>query len=205
MPRSKVSEKIILKQSLRVFRKKGYNNTKMEDIAAACGLLKGSLYHYYKSKEELMKAVIKYMHHFYQEKAFQVVHDDSMGGRQKLQVLADFAQEQFLASESGCLFGNLALETFGNEEDLSILVKDFFTEWRNTLIQIFEERYAPEQADIIASDVIAQVEGAVMMVRIFGDRTYLYRATARMLAKWDRTDKIAAAEVTKQPSAKPIS
>lgn len=186
MPKQKVNEKHLIDQSIRVFRRKGYNNTKMEDIAQACGLLKGSLYHYYSGKEALMKAVIEYMHRYYQKTSFKVKYNETMSGKQKLETLAKFAEEQFFASESGCIFGNLALETFGNEDALAALVKLFFTEWRDTLAHIFSERYAPEEAQIIALDTIAEIEGAVMMMRIFdGDRSFLKRAHTRMLQKWE--------------------
>lgn len=187
MPKQKVNEKYLIDQAIRVFRRKGYNNTKMEDIAQACGLLKGSLYHYYSSKEALMIAVIEHMHKYYQKMGFRVRDDASLSGQQKLQAITKFAEEQFFASESGCLFGNLALETFGNEAALSALVKLFFAEWRDTLTHIFAERYPLDEAQIIALDTIADIEGAIMMMRIFdGDRSLLYRAHQRMLQKWEQ-------------------
>ena len=44
----------IRRAALRGFREKGYHGTSMQDIADAVGLLKGSLYHYIRSKEELL-------------------------------------------------------------------------------------------------------------------------------------------------------
>jgi TetR/AcrR family transcriptional regulator, cholesterol catabolism regulator len=44
----------IIDGAARVFRAKGYDGTSMDDIAEAVGLLKGSLYHYINSKEELL-------------------------------------------------------------------------------------------------------------------------------------------------------
>jgi len=38
----------------RIFREKGYHATSVRDIAESVGLLKGSLYHYIRSKEELL-------------------------------------------------------------------------------------------------------------------------------------------------------
>ena len=38
----------------RIFREKGYHATSVQDIAEAVGLLKGSLYHYIRSKDELL-------------------------------------------------------------------------------------------------------------------------------------------------------
>ncbi len=44
----------ILAAAARIFREKGYHGTSVRDIADAVGLLKGSLYHYIRSKEELL-------------------------------------------------------------------------------------------------------------------------------------------------------
>lgn len=40
--------------ALRIFVKKGYDAASMQDIADAVGLYKGSLYHYFSSKEQLL-------------------------------------------------------------------------------------------------------------------------------------------------------
>lgn len=40
--------------ALRLFREKGYHATSMQDIGAAVGLNKGSLYHHIQSKEQLL-------------------------------------------------------------------------------------------------------------------------------------------------------
>ena len=51
-PRERGEE--VFAAALRLFREKGYHATSMQDIAAAVGLYKGSLYHYIGSKEELL-------------------------------------------------------------------------------------------------------------------------------------------------------
>src|SRR5256714_8911984 len=45
--------------ALRLFREKGYHATSMQDIAAAVGLYKGSLYHYIGGKEDLLIQVFE--------------------------------------------------------------------------------------------------------------------------------------------------
>ncbi|HKY51602.1 MAG TPA: helix-turn-helix domain-containing protein, partial [Candidatus Limnocylindria bacterium] len=44
----------MLSAAARIFREKGYHGTSVRDIAEAVGLLKGSLYHYIRSKEQLL-------------------------------------------------------------------------------------------------------------------------------------------------------
>jgi AcrR family transcriptional regulator len=58
----KTSREEILKESAKLFKIKGYYNTTMSDIASACGLLKGSIYHYFKSKDEIGLETIKFIH-----------------------------------------------------------------------------------------------------------------------------------------------
>ena len=47
-------EEEILAAASRIFREKGYHATSVRDIAESVGLLKGSLYHYIRSKEDLL-------------------------------------------------------------------------------------------------------------------------------------------------------
>src|SRR5215469_2063169 len=49
----------IVSAAARVFRTKGYHAATVRDIAEEVGILKGSLYHHFESKEELLYLVIK--------------------------------------------------------------------------------------------------------------------------------------------------
>lgn len=46
----------ILEASIRVFAKKGLSKTKMEDIAEAASIGKGTIYEYFRSKDEILEA-----------------------------------------------------------------------------------------------------------------------------------------------------
>jgi TetR/AcrR family transcriptional regulator, cholesterol catabolism regulator len=52
-------EQEIITVAARLFKEKGYRATTLEDIAAAVGMLKGSLYYYIQSKEELLYIVVR--------------------------------------------------------------------------------------------------------------------------------------------------
>jgi AcrR family transcriptional regulator len=45
--------------SARLFREKGYDNTTVRDIAAAAGVQAGSWFYHFKSKQEILQAVIE--------------------------------------------------------------------------------------------------------------------------------------------------
>lgn len=58
MDKDEIVRTEILKSAERVFQKWGFNKTTMEDIAREAGKGKSTLYYYYKSKEEILDAVI---------------------------------------------------------------------------------------------------------------------------------------------------
>ena len=49
----------IIKAAAKVFQTKGYHAATVQDIADAVGILKGSLYHHVKSKEDLLYLIVK--------------------------------------------------------------------------------------------------------------------------------------------------
>ncbi len=53
----------IVDAAARLFSEQGYAATSIQDIADSVGLLKGSLYHYIHTKEDLLEAVIQEAHH----------------------------------------------------------------------------------------------------------------------------------------------
>ena len=59
---------VILDAALELFRQYGYRRTSMEDIAGAANVAKGTLYIYFKSKDELFEALARRL-------AAQVSHD----------------------------------------------------------------------------------------------------------------------------------
>lgn len=76
-PRKRDAE--VLDAAARVFYERGYGNASVQDIADEVGILKGSLYHYIDTKEDLLYRVLK------------GVHDDVQGILEDVQAIPDLA------------------------------------------------------------------------------------------------------------------
>ena len=68
----------LLEESARLFGSKGYENTSMRDIAAAFGILPGSLYHHFGSKENFGIEVINLFAERYAQKLHSYFDDQSV-------------------------------------------------------------------------------------------------------------------------------
>ena len=58
------SKNLILDSALNVFVKKGYAETRMEDIVELSGLSKGAIYHHYNSKRDLFLSLIEHWENY---------------------------------------------------------------------------------------------------------------------------------------------
>jgi AcrR family transcriptional regulator len=55
----KEDKQLIFELAAGIFTKKGYHKTTVEEIAAAVGVSKGTIYYYFKNKEELYLAILR--------------------------------------------------------------------------------------------------------------------------------------------------
>lgn len=74
---SPAKEQEIIAEAARLFKEKGYRATTLEDIAAAVGMLKGSLYYYIRSKEELLYLVVQQPIHQAYNRLEEIVNSDA--------------------------------------------------------------------------------------------------------------------------------
>ena len=49
----------LLQAAAHLFRRKGYERTTVRDLATAVGIQSGSIFHHFKSKEEILRAVME--------------------------------------------------------------------------------------------------------------------------------------------------
>ena len=61
----------LLEAALHIFAERGYANTKLEDIAARVGVTKGTIYHYFATKEDLLLRALEHYH----DRAFQPLEE----------------------------------------------------------------------------------------------------------------------------------
>jgi len=183
MPVQKVTKEEILIRSSDIFRTKGYHNTSMQDLAQNCGLLKGSLYHYFPSKEMLMKDLLVWFYNYLQEKVFPIANDISLSPEERMEKLLKKMGRLLLEKEGGCLVGNTTLETVGIIPEFHEVLKNIMDGWTRALQQIFMTGKEEPTAYRMAQQTIMEFEGAVMFSKLYGEKQFVYDAFLRAIEK----------------------
>jgi TetR/AcrR family transcriptional repressor of nem operon len=184
VPKQKVSIDFILKESLKLFRKKSYHNTSIADIAEACGLLKGSIYHYFASKEALMHAVIQFVHEYFRKEIFSIAYDENLSPQERIEKMFKVSEKMLLSDDGGDVMGNIGVETARVIPEFSDQIKGFFAEWIAATKHIFVQITGEFEATKLAEQTVAEIEGAIMMTRIFRDPRFMKNAYERIIDRF---------------------
>jgi TetR/AcrR family transcriptional repressor of nem operon len=179
MPIQKVNRDEIIKASLRVFRQRGYYRTSMKDLANELGLTKGVFYHHFPDKEALMREALQAFTVWFDRKVFALAKDQNKSVQQRLDEMAKVTFEAFTADLGGCFFANTVLETAHVEDTFMDDLKDFFTRWQNALAELLSENYSEKRSLELADQIIADVEGSIILMQLHKNPVYLKKSLKR--------------------------
>ena len=156
MPLIKTNKEEIIETALKVFREHGYYNTSMSDLAQACGLQKGSFYHYFDSKEKMMAAVLEKVLQTLENEVFPISNDHSCSDKERLQKLMLKIGEVMLQQNGGCIAGNTSLETNGKDVIFRETLKKIFQGWQQALEQVFNTQYPEGTSKRMAEQAVME-------------------------------------------------
>ncbi|MCD4825139.1 MAG: TetR/AcrR family transcriptional regulator [Phycisphaerae bacterium] len=159
----------ILLAAERVFGAKGYAAATVDEVAAEAGISKGSMYNYFKSKQDLFTQVFLWSVVQDEARADELLQQD-MPARDKLNMQLDNWWERFPHYKG---VGRLVLEFWisGTSEEEGPFAEAFggiYDRWQGRLVSIFTQgvakgefalRYEPEAA---ASLVMALLDGLLL-------------------------------------------
>lgn len=74
----------IIEKAAKILAKKGYDNTSVSDIIKKVGIAKGTFYHYFKSKDELLEVIIERILKDIWDKLDVIVEDKDMDAIEKV-------------------------------------------------------------------------------------------------------------------------
>ncbi|MCK9250397.1 MAG: TetR/AcrR family transcriptional regulator [Solirubrobacteraceae bacterium] len=86
-PRKRDAE--VLEAAARVFHERGYANASVQDVADAVGILKGSLYHYINTKEDLLYRLLEEVHEEVEQVLESVAAEPDLGPLERLHLYVD--------------------------------------------------------------------------------------------------------------------
>ncbi len=164
---SKTSKELVISHALQLFKIQSYHKTSMADIGTACGLLKGSIYNYFTSKEALAVAAMGFVHDYFREEIFAHAYDQTKPVSERVASFTQAVEVYFNAQPGGCLMGNLALEVGDTLPQFAALIRAYFDDWIKAIAHLLSSVYDEAEAKQQALAIVGNTQGAIMMMQIY--------------------------------------
>ena len=158
-----------------LFYRRGYNQTSFQDISDATGIPRGNFYYYFKTKDEILNAVVN----------SRIVALTAM--LNQCEATSEDARERLLAFsnmldimsadviQSGCPIGTLSSELAKDDTELHEVARQTFTLLRDWTKQQFLT-LGLSNADELSMDLLAKMQGVTVMACAFKDMDFIQRS-----------------------------
>lgn len=174
MQMSNKKQQIIL-AAAALIHGKGYEATKLSDIMGAADIGKGQFYHYFTSKRELGLSIVDYYAQMWQDELIEGILKSRRSPEEKMEAMLQWAVQfhETPAKLHGCPFGNLALEMSEHDEEFRLKINRIFSDWIKELTYVIERLKGEKHAKRKARMVVAQIEGAILLMKNHQDSEVL--------------------------------
>ena len=162
----------LIEAARELFLSKGYEASSVADVLARAEVNSGSLYYFFKTKEQLLLAVldeyVDLLEPMVLRPAFERVNDPL---DRVFAVLAGYRQMLVMSDcRLGCPIGNLALEMSEKSEAVREKIALNFRNWRKAIRQCLvdaRDRLPPNlDRHKLAAFILTVMEGGVMQARV---------------------------------------
>lgn len=191
----KTTRDLIVETADRLFYENGFDHTSFADIAGPVGISRGNFYYHFKSKDEILDAVIalRLANTAAMLSAWAEADEDPAARIGSFIDMLIANRARIMAH--GCPVGTLCNELAKLDHSAHGRAGEIFTLFRDWLGREFVRLgQAAEAADTLAMELLARSQGVATLASAFRDEAFIRREVAQMRA-WLDARRLA------QPSA----
>ncbi|OXM82465.1 TetR/AcrR family transcriptional regulator [Paenibacillus rigui] len=178
--KGKMTRKHIVELADRLFYQRGYEHTSFADIADSVQISKGNFYYHFKSKDEILAAVIQLR---LENTRNMLLKWEDEGERPEDRIksfiyilIANHADIKMY----GCPVGTLCTELAKLNHASKAEAKELFSLFRTWLSRQFALLGRKEDADELAMHLLARSQGVATLVQAFQDERFIRHEVEQM-------------------------
>ncbi len=191
MARENATRQKLICEGLKGLIAHGYEGVGIGPILARVDVPKGSFYHFFKSKDDFVGAIIEYYAEIWEAQRNDIFGDQRLSPLQRLDVYFGVLESQLREEHpsGGCLFGALGQTVSGRSSVLRAKLAKAYRSWESSIARLLEEaEVAGELRDGIdphmaAGELVDAYEGAIIRVKLNDDLEGFARFRTLALAK----------------------
>lgn len=169
----------IIQAADQLFYVHGYNQTSFSDIAAETGIPRGNFYYYFKTKDEILTAVLE--HRADQiGSLLQACEEYSDDPKQQLLYLIEIlVREEENIIQYGCPLGSLSTELSKVSLTLQQQVALIFETIRLWIDKKLCACGLADRSDMLSMEILSRLQGTTVLANVYHDAAFLRRSAAQ--------------------------
>lgn len=163
-----------------LFYRRGFEGTSFTDIAEAVKISRGNFYHHFKTKDDILDAVVQRRLAGTREMLEQW-QADGADPRERIRLFIDILiRNRSHILRYGCPVGTLCTELAKLDHSARPDANRLFSLFRVWLRRQFELLGRPKDADALAMQLLARSQGVATLANAFNDERFLRREVGEM-------------------------
>lgn len=180
----------IIRQAAVLFNRKGYAGAAISDVMAATGLEKGGIYRHFDSKDQLALAAFEHALELVNGRYLAAIRSSRHAVDRLTSIVEAFSQlQREVPIPGGCPIMNTAIDSDDGHPRLRARAQQALADWHRMLTNVVQRGLARGEIRpgvepaTVATRMIAQMEGGLMMDRLLAGAGHLERTT-QGLRRW---------------------
>ena len=169
MARSRVNDAALAEKALELFRQQGYEGTSLNDLAAASGLEKASLYYRFPGgKKDMALAAAAHVGQWFEANIFAPLNEPGPPA-DRIKTVARKLRIFYGDGAKPCVLDSLSLR--GGPPELAAALSGAYKSWLAAFAAIARESGLSRRlAEDRARQALIQIEGSLVLSRVTGNR-----------------------------------
>lgn len=166
--------KQIVEAADQLFYQQGFESTSFSDIAEVVKISRGNFYHHFKSKNEILNAVIEHR----LENTRQLLNQwesENLNPQDRVQSFINILlMNMAKIKKYGCPVGTLCAELAKLQHPAQTDAHQLFSLFRGWLTQQFECMHLSQNADDLAMHVLSWSQGVATLAHVYQDERFIH-------------------------------
>jgi AcrR family transcriptional regulator len=155
--------------AIRLFNQRGFHGTGIDLIAEEAGVSKKTMYHHFRSKEELILAALKHHDGLFRNDFMKSVNKVSESPSERLVGIFDVAHAWFDTNDFfGCMFINAIGEYSHRDSAIRSACKDFKHQMTGYILELAQSAGVSEPREL-AESLALLLEGSIVTAQVAGN------------------------------------
>jgi AcrR family transcriptional regulator len=170
----------IIEAANRLFYMKGYNQTSFADVADEVGISKGNLHYHFRSKDDMLEAIIALRMQVIEQNLAQWDKEFPAPKDKLRRFVRMLVNEESELVRYGCPMGSLNMELGKTQPVLRDKSREMFEQFRRWLEKVFKQMGRKDSRDL-SIHLFTMAQGTALMTFVYADRQILEVECRKML------------------------